>query len=192
MRKSIFERETKETSIKVGLNLDLAEQNKISTGIGFFDHMLEAMAFRAGFSLQAECRGDLHVDAHHTVEDIGICVGQALKAALGDKRGITRYAVCSVPMDEALVNCALDISGRGFLVFNADIPAEMCGSFPTETAEEFFRALAQNAGLTLHINLAYGRNAHHILEAIFKAVGIALRNAVCVTSDTMPSTKGVI
>jgi len=192
MRKSVFERRTNETYINIDLNLDLVDQNEFFTGIGFFDHMLDAMAFRAGFSIQLECQGDLQVDAHHTVEDVGICVGQALKIALDDKRGIARYASCSTPMDEALVNCALDISGRGFLVYNVDLIRQMCGNFPAELTEEFFRALAHNAGITLHINLAYGKNAHHIIEAIFKAVGTALGQATRVNGNTTPSTKGVI
>ncbi|MCL2224771.1 MAG: imidazoleglycerol-phosphate dehydratase HisB [Defluviitaleaceae bacterium] len=192
MRKSVFERRTKETYVNIDLNLDLADQSEIFTGIGFFDHMLEAMTFRAGFTMQIQCQGDLQVDAHHTIEDVGICIGQAIKTALDDKRGITRYASCAMPMDEALVNCAIDISGRGLLVFNAEIPTEMCGTFPTEMTEEFFRALAHNAGITLHINLAYGKNAHHIIEAIFKAVGLVLGTATRLNSDVTPSTKGVL
>ncbi|MCL1877928.1 MAG: imidazoleglycerol-phosphate dehydratase HisB [Defluviitaleaceae bacterium] len=192
MRKSVFERRTNETFINIDLNLDVKGENKISSGIGFFDHMLELLAFRAGISLRLECRGDLHVDAHHTVEDVGICVGQAIKNALGDKAGIARYGTASLPMDEALANVALDICGRGHLVFNAEIPAENCGTFPTELTEEFFRALANNAGITLHINLAYGKNSHHIIEAIFKAVGIALREAIAINGIEISSTKGVL
>jgi len=168
-------------------------QNKIHTGIGFFDHMLELFAFRAGFALEVNCQGDLHVDGHHTVEDVGICLGQALAAALGDKVGITRYGTASIPMDESLAHCTLDISGRGFLVFNAALPAPIVGGFDTELVEEFFRALAHNAGITLHINLAYGSNTHHIIEAIFKAFGCALGQAVCKTGlDSVSSTKGVL
>ncbi|MCL2357784.1 MAG: imidazoleglycerol-phosphate dehydratase HisB [Defluviitaleaceae bacterium] len=192
MREAIFERRTKETHINIDLNLDSGDESEIATGVGFFDHMLDLLAFRAGFALQLECDGDLYIDAHHTVEDTGICVGLALKTALGEKVGIARYGTASLPMDEALVNVALDISGRGYLVFNAEIPAENCGTFPTELAEEFFRAFAHNAGITLHINLVYGKNAHHILEAIFKAVGIALAQAVAITGTGIPSTKGVI
>lgn len=192
MRTAILERKTKETAIKIELDLDGAGECKISTGIGFFDHMLEAFAFRAGIGLRLECVGDLEVDAHHTVEDVGICLGQAILDALGERRGIVRYANCALPMDEALVNCAADISGRGFLVYNAEISAENCGDFPTELAEEFFRALAHNAGITLHINLAYGKNAHHILEAIFKAAGLVLGTATRIISDKIPSTKGVL
>jgi imidazoleglycerol-phosphate dehydratase len=192
MRKSVFERRTNETFINIDLNLDLSDQSEIFTGIGFFDHMLDAMTFRSGFTVQIECQGDLQIDAHHTVEDVGICIGQALKIALDEKRGITRFASSSTAMDEALVNCALDISGRGLLVYNADIPLQMCGNFPTELTEEFFRALAHNAGITLHINLAYGKNAHHIIEAMFKAVGTALGVATRITGESTPSTKGVL
>lgn len=192
MRKAVFERKTKETNVKLSLNLDEAGNNKISSGIGFFDHMLELLAFRAGFSLSLECEGDLHIDTHHTVEDIGICFGTALREALGDKQGIARYGSCAMVMDEAFVSCVLDISNRGFLVFNVPLPSEFCGTFETEGVEEFFRAFAANAGITLHINFAYGANTHHIIEAIFKGVGVALRNAVAVTGAGVSSTKGVL
>ncbi|MDR0272033.1 MAG: imidazoleglycerol-phosphate dehydratase HisB [Clostridiales bacterium] len=192
MRKSVLERRTNETFINLDLNLDLKDQSEIYTGIGFFDHMLELLAFRAGVSLQLECQGDLQIDNHHTVEDVGICLGQALKIALDDKAGIARYASVSLPMDEVLVNCALDICGRGHLVFNAEISAEKCGTFETEMTEEFFRAFAHNAGVTLHINLAYGKNAHHIIEAMFKALGCALGEAIKVDGIEIPSTKGVL
>lgn len=193
MRKAVFERRTKETVVNINLNLDVVDQNQIYTGIGFFDHMLDLLAFRGAFSLQVECQGDLHVDGHHTVEDVGICLGQALKTALDNKGGIARYGAASIPMDETLVSCAVDISGRGLLVFNAEIPLQNCGTFPTELVEEFFRAMAHNAGITLHINLAYGRNTHHIIEAIFKAVGSAIGQAVHVTGHGFPpSTKGVL
>jgi imidazoleglycerol-phosphate dehydratase len=192
MRKAVLERRTKETFINIDLNLDLREQSEIFTGVGFFDHMLEAFALRAGFSLQLECQGDLQVDAHHTIEDVGICLGQALKIALDDKRGIARYANCALPMDEALVNCAVDVSGRGFLVFNAEIPAQNCGTFPPEMTEEFFRAFALNAGITMHINLAYGKNSHHIIEGIFKAAGLTIGAATRVNGTEISSTKGVL
>jgi len=192
MRKHVLERRTKETFINLDLNLDLKDQTEVYTGIGFFDHMLESLALRAGFSLQLECQGDLQVDGHHTVEDVGICMGQALKIALDDKAGIARYGAASIPMDEALVNCSLDICGRGFLVFNAEIPSHECGTFATELTEEFFRALAHNAGITLHINLAYGKNSHHIIEAIFKAVGCTLGQAIKVNGTEISSTKGVL
>ena len=193
MRTGIYNRETRETKITVNLALDSQEPSKIKTGIGFFDHMLELLAFRAGLTIKVDCQGDLHVDGHHTVEDVGLCIGKALGLALGDKTGIKRYGEASVPMDESLVHCVLDISGRGFLVFNAEFPSPIMGNFETELTEEFFRALAHNAGITLHINLAYGSNTHHIIEAMFKAFGRALNEAVCVTSQGTPtSTKGVI
>jgi len=192
MRKAVFERRTNETFVNIDLNLDIKDEREIFTGIGFFDHMLELLVFRAGISLRLECQGDLQVDAHHTIEDVGICMGQAIKTALDDKAGIARYGTASLPMDEALVNVALDICGRGLLVFNAEIPAQNCGTYPTEETEEFFRALAHNAGITLHINLAYGKNSHHITEAIFKAVGMALRQAIAQNGTEISSTKGVL
>ncbi|MCL2426619.1 MAG: imidazoleglycerol-phosphate dehydratase HisB [Oscillospiraceae bacterium] len=193
MRKAILERTTKETNIHINLNLDRAEDCNIDTGIGFFDHMLTLFSFRAGVALDVNCDGDLHIDGHHTVEDVGIAIGQAIKKALGDKRGIARYGAASLPMDEALVNCVLDISNRGFLVFNAELPAQKVGDFETEMTEEFFRALALEAGITLHINLAYGKNTHHIIEAIFKAFGVAFGQAIALTeSNNIPSTKGVL
>jgi len=155
--------------------------------------MLELFAFRAGIALTVECKGDLHVDGHHTVEDVGICLGKALLEALGDKVGIQRYGTAWIPMDESLVQCVMDISGRGYLVFNAKMPSPQVGSFETELTDEFFRALAHNAGITLHINLAYGHNTHHIIEGIFKAFGCALGEAIKKTgSNIMPSTKGVL
>jgi len=154
--------------------------------------MLELFAFRAGLALEVECRGDLHVDGHHTVEDIGICLGRAIGEALGDKIGIARYGAAWLPMDESLAHVALDISGRGYLVFNAVLPSPAAGGFETELVEEFFRALAHNAGVTLHINLAYGSNTHHIIEAIFKAFGCALGQAVQKTGTAVSSTKGVL
>jgi len=193
MRAEVYKRKTNETNISVNINLDSCESGKIATGIGFFDHMLELFAFRAGINLTVEATGDLHVDGHHTVEDVGICLGKALSKALGDKAGIARYGAVWLPMDESLVQCVLDISGRGLLVFNGDMPAPMVGSFETELVEEFFRALAHNAGITLHINLAYGSNTHHIIEAMFKAFGCALAQGVQKTGlKTASSTKGVL
>ncbi|MCL2048746.1 MAG: imidazoleglycerol-phosphate dehydratase HisB [Defluviitaleaceae bacterium] len=192
MRKAALTRNTKETSINLEINLDSKNRNQFFTNVGFFDHMLDSLLLRAGISLQMECSGDLQTGEHHLVEDIGICLGQAIKNALGDKAGIARYGTASLPMDEALVNCALDISGRGFLVFNADIPSQECGGFATENVEEFLRALAHNAGITLHINLLYGKNTHHIIEAIFKAVGVALGQALKVSGTEIPSTKGLL
>ena len=193
MRKAMVERKTKETKILVELNLDGKGENQIKTGIGFFDHMLNLFAFRAGITLNVACKGDLEIDGHHTVEDVGICLGQAINKALGDKGGIVRYGDVSVPMDECLAACALDISGRPFLVFNAKFPPEyFCGDFEVELTEEFFRAVAMNCGMTLHINLMYGKNTHHMIEAIFKAFGAALRRAVNVTGEGVPSTKGIL
>ena len=192
MREAFLERKTNETSIKIGLNLDKKSEGKIDTGIGFFDHMLELLAFRAGITLDVECKGDLHVDGHHTVEDVGICLGQAIAKGLGDKSGIARYGAASIPMDECLANCALDISGRPYLVFNAAFPDERAGEFETGQTEEFFRAVAFNSGITLHINLVYGKNTHHMIEAVFKAFGCAFKQAIRVTGDGVPSTKGVL
>ena len=193
MRSGVCKRKTNETNISVAIQLDSYEPCKIKTGIGFFDHMLELFAFRAGLALTVECKGDLHVDGHHTVEDVGICLGRALEEALEDKSGIERYGSVWLPMDESLVQCVLDISGRGLLVFNADLPSNIVGDFETELAEEFFRAFAHNAGVTLHINLAYGRNTHHIIEGMFKALGLALAQAVRQTgNDASPSTKGIL
>ena len=193
MRTGVCQRKTKETDVKVAVNLDSYEPCKINTGIGFFDHMLELFAFRAHCYLEIEAEGDLHIDNHHTVEDIGICIGQALKTALGDKAGIARYGVAWVPMDESLIQCVLDISGRGLLVYNAELPSHVVGGFETELVEEFFQAVAHNAGVTLHINMAYGRNTHHIVEGMFKAFGNALAQAIEKTGQSIPpSTKGVL
>ena len=192
MREAFLERKTNETSVKVGINLDKKGTSKIGTGIGFFDHMLELFAFRAGVTLNVECKGDLHVDLHHTVEDVGIVLGRAISGALGDKSGINRYGVATIPMDESLADCALDISGRPFLVFNAKFPSDLAGGFATELVEEFFRAVTRGGEITLHINLAYGKNTHHMIEAIFKAFGVALSQAIAMTGEGVPSTKGVL
>ena len=193
MRTGVYERNTNETNVKISLHLDKQAPSKINTGIGFFDHMLELLAFRAGLTLEISCQGDLHIDGHHTVEDIGICLGRALVAALGDKSGISRYGTAWIPMDESLVQAVLDISGRGFLVYNATLPSPKVGNFETELTEEFFRALAHNAGITLHINLTYGTNTHHIIEAMFKALGCALGQAIKKTdTNIISSTKGVL
>jgi len=192
MREAVLERNTNETQIKIGLNLDKKGNGSFNTGIGFFDHMLELFAFRAGITLDVECTGDLHIDGHHTVEDVGIALGQALSAALGCKNGINRYGQAFVPMDESLANCILDISGRPFLVFDAEFPSERAGGLDTELVEEFFRAVAFNSGITLHINIAYGKNTHHMIEAIFKAFGVALKQAAAVTGEGVQSTKGVL
>ncbi len=190
-RTATVERKTKETQISVALSLDGGEL-AIDTGIGFFDHMLHALAFYAGFGLQLTAKGDLQVDGHHTVEDVGIVLGQALAKALGDKVGITRFSSVFVPMDEALARTVLDISGRPFLVFDADMPQEIIGGYDSCLTEEFMRALAVNAGLTLHQKALYGKNAHHITEALFKSLGLALREAVAVRGEGVTSTKGVL
>ena len=193
MRKAVLERNTNETEIELQFEMDKSGENTICTGIGFFDHMLDLFAFRANMYLHVKCYGDLEVDGHHTVEDVGIALGQAIAQALGDKHGINRYGSARVPMDESLAQVDLDISNRPYLVFNAKFPQSRVGEFETELTEEFFRAVAINAGMTLHINLMYGVNTHHMIEAIFKAFGIAFKQAVTKTNDgKVTSTKGVI
>ena len=192
MREAVIERKTNETSVKVKLNLDSKSEGVIDTGIGFFDHMLTLFAFRAGLTLNIECKGDLEVDGHHTAEDVGICLGQAIFKALGNKNGINRYGEASIPMDECLASCVLDISGRPYLVFNAAFPSVLAGGFETALTEEFLRAVAFNGGMTLHVNLAYGKNTHHMIEAIFKAFGCAFKQAASITGEGMPSSKGVL
>ncbi len=192
MRTAFIERNTKETQISVDLNLDGGEV-EISTGIGFFDHMLTAFAVHGGFGLKVRVTGDLEVDTHHTIEDTGIALGMAFKKALGDMSGIVRYGSFSVPMDEALANCVLDISNRPFLVFKASFEQELCGDYETCVTEEFFRAFAMNACITLHISVPYGANAHHEIEAVFKAVAHAMKIAVSKNQDgSVLSTKGVL
>ena len=192
MRTSNIQRNTKETKINIELNLDGGEV-EISTGIGFFDHMLTAFGVHGGFGLRVEVKGDLEVDTHHTAEDTGIVLGKAFKEALGDMSGIERYGSFSIPMDESLAQVSLDISNRPFLVFNAKFEQELCGEYETCVTEEFWRAFAMNSGITLHINVPYGTNAHHQIEAIFKAVAHALKIAVTKNSDgAVLSTKGVL
>lgn len=191
MRTSTVERNTKETQIKASLCLDGGDV-EIKTGIGFFDHMLTAFAVHGGFGLKLETVGDLEVDTHHTAEDTGIVLGQAFKQALGDFSSIARYGNFSVPMDESLAVCSLDISNRPFLVFRASFEEERCGDYETCVTGEFWRAFAMNAGITLHISVPYGSNAHHEIEAIFKAVAHALKQAVTVTDGGVLSTKGVL
>ena len=187
-------RETGETKVSVELNLDGTGTAQIDTGIGFFDHMLNLLAAHGLLDLTVACDGDLEVDGHHSVEDIGITLGQAFRQALGDKRGIRRYASFYLPMDEALAFVALDISGRPFLVYDGGAMAPMIGGYDTELTEEFLRAFAMNAGVTLHVRVLYGTNSHHKVEAIFKALGHVLRNATerdpRVTG--VPSTKGML
>lgn len=190
-RISNISRETKETRIQAALWLS-GGPVKIDTGIGFFDHMLHAWAFYAGFGLTLTAKGDLEVDGHHTVEDTGIVLGQALREALGDKVGIRRFGSAYVPMDEALAFTALDFSGRPFLVYEADIPQARMGAYDACLTEEFMRALAMNSGLTLHMRAQYGRNAHHITEALFKSLGLAMKDAVKMEGTGVASTKGVL
>lgn len=184
-------RETKETRISLSLSLD-GGPVQIDTGIGFFDHMLTAMAFYAGMGLELKVRGDLHVDAHHTVEDVGIVFGQALKQALGDKVGIRRFASAFIPMDEALCHTALDFSNRAYLQFDAAMPQERIGEYESCLTEEFMRAIAMNSATTLHMRALYGRNAHHITEAMFKSLGVCIRDAAQITGEGVTSTKGVL
>lgn len=192
MRTAKIERKTKETDITLSVDLDGKGQISIDTGIGFFDHMLTALAVHSGVDMTVKCKGDLNVDGHHSVEDIGICLGKAFAEALGDKSGIARYGSAYVPMDESLAFCSLDISGRAFLVFNATFSDDRIGEFDTCLAEEFFRAFAFNAGITLHIRQEYGKNDHHICEAIFKAVAHALKQALASNGGGVLSTKGVL
>lgn len=195
MRKSNIARKTAETDITLKLCLDTYEPRRINTGCGFFDHMLTLFAKHAGVTLDVDCVGDINVDYHHSVEDIGICLGMALKEALGDCKGIVRYGNIMLPMDEALVLCALDISGRSCLAYGLDIPTEKIGDFDSELVEEFFIALTRSAGITLHLKQLDGRNAHHIAEAAFKAFARALKQAASIDEknrDEVPSTKGVL
>ncbi len=192
MRTAEINRETKETQITVKLNID-GGAVEISTGIGFFDHMLNAFAVHGGFGLQVQVHGDLEVDCHHTIEDTGIVLGKAIDKALGNKGGIRRFGSFYVPMDEALGFCALDISGRPFLVFDAVFPEEKIGGYDSCMTEEFMRALAYNSGITLHLQCPYGKNSHHMTEALYKALAHALREAVTPTDSVKPlSTKGVL
>lgn len=192
MRFAKIERNTKETQITVELNLDGGDVD-IKTGIGFFDHMLTAFGVHGGFGLKVRVSGDLEVDTHHTVEDTGIALGMAFKEALGDMSGIERYGTFFIPMDESLAMCTLDISNRPFLVFKASFEQELCGDYETCVTEEFFRAFAMNACITLHIKVPYGANAHHEIEAIFKAVAHAMKIAVKKNEDgSVLSTKGVL
>jgi imidazoleglycerol-phosphate dehydratase len=194
-RSADISRETKETKIRLTLNLDGGGTCAARTGVGFFDHMLDLLARHALLDLTVEAQGDLDVDAHHTVEDVGIVLGQALERAVGDKRGIYRYGWAIVPMDESLAQVAIDLSGRPALVFNAPFRGAMIGQFPAELVEEFFKSLATNAKCNLHVNVPYGTNNHHVSEAIFKATAKALRQAVSVdprAGDQVPSTKGTL
>ena len=193
MRTASIKRDTKETQIELALDLDGTGTGSIATGCGFLDHMLTLFAAHGRFDLTVVCRGDTQVDDHHSVEDIGICLGTAFREALGDKRGITRYGSMLLPMDEALILCASDISGRSCLVFDLDIPSEKIGTFDTELVEEFFLAFVRNCPMSLHVKQLAGRNSHHIVEGAFKAAARALKTAAAADgSDEIPSTKGVL
>ena len=192
-RTAKISRKTKETDITLSLDLDKGGEVSINTGIGFLDHMLTALAVHGGFSLSVKCVGDLHVDGHHTTEDIGIVLGKAFAQALGDKAGIMRYGSAFIPMDEALAFCALDISARPFLVFNAQFANAMIGQYDSCLTEEFMRAFAFNAGITLHLRCEYGSNDHHKTEALFKALAYALKTAIKRNTDgAAVSTKGML
>lgn len=195
MREARIERATKETQISLVLNLDEKINGEIKTGVGFLDHMLELWQAHSGFGLSVVCEGDIWVDGHHTVEDIGIALGQAMKQALGDKGGINRYGQMILPMDESLVLAAIDISGRGYLGFAVEMPAQKVGDFDTELVEEFWQAFVRESGITLHLQSLAGKNTHHLLEAVFKATARALKMACEIdikNQGQIPSTKGVL
>lgn len=193
MRTSDITRNTAETKIQVTLNLDGTGKTDIDTGVGFLNHMLTLFAAHGKFDMTVKCAGDVEVDDHHSVEDIGICLGQAFQAALGDKRGITRYGSFLLPMDEALILSAVDISGRSCLSYGLDIPTEKIGTFDTELVEEFFLGFTRNCPMSLHLRQLSGTNSHHIVEGAFKSVGRALKAAVALDgSNEIPSTKGVL
>jgi imidazoleglycerol-phosphate dehydratase len=195
MRKAAITRATAETDIAVEIDLDGTGHYDNRTGVGFFDHMLDQLARHALIDMRVSAKGDLHIDDHHTVEDTGIALGQALTKALGDKRGIRRYGSCLLPMDDALVRAALDLSGRPFLVWNVAMPTAKIGTFDTELVREFFQALATHGGITLHVDMLHGLNSHHIAEAAFKAVARSLRDALEIDprkADAVPSTKGTL
>ena len=195
MRRATVTRKTAETSISVELNLDGTGTYDNQTGVGFFDHMLDQLSRHSLIDMTIRAEGDLHIDDHHTVEDTGIAIGQALVKALGDKRGIRRYGACLLPMDDSLVRAALDLSARPYLVWNVDLPSAKIGTFDTELVREFFQALSTHGGITLHVDKLHGLNSHHIAEAAFKAVARALRDAVEPDprkGDAIPSTKGAL
>ena len=195
MRKGSVKRKTKETDVEVSIDLDGTGRAQIATGIGFLDHMLDLLARHSRIDITAKAQGDLHIDHHHTTEDVGIALGQAVKQALGDMKGIGRYADVHMPMDEALTRVAIDISGRPFLVFKATFVRDKVGTFDTELVQEWFQAFAMNAGVTLHLETLYGTNDHHIAESCYKGLARALRAAVSIDArakDEVPSTKGTL
>jgi len=191
-RTATVKRETKETTVEVELNLDGEGRYEIETGIGFLDHMLTHLSKHSKIDMRVKAKGDLQVDAHHTVEDVGICLGEALVKALGDKKGIARYGHSSVPMEESIANVSVDLSGRANFVCNAEYRTEKIGDFDVECIEEMLRSFSNNGRLNLHVNVAYGTNSHHIAEAIFKGLGRALGSAVRIIGSDVPSTKGVL
>lgn len=192
MRKATLRRTTGETDISISLTIDGTGRFEGTSGIGFFDHMLHLLARHSGMDISLTCQGDLDVDNHHTIEDIGITLGEVFEKALGDKKGIHRYGCFFCPMDETLSRIVLDLSGRSYLVFDVDIPVERIGSFETEMTREFFLAFANNAKMNLHMATMYGVNGHHIVESLFKGIGHALKEAVTIEGDTVLSTKGVL
>ena len=195
MRRATISRQTAETEITVTLDLDGTGRYDNKTGVGFFDHMLDQLARHALIDMTVRCKGDLHIDDHHSVEDVGIALGQALTQAMGDKKGIRRYGECALPMDDAQIRCALDLSGRPFLVWNVIFPTQKIGQFDTELVREFFQALSTHGGITLHLDQVHGVNSHHIAEAAFKACARALRDALDIDprkADAIPSTKGIL
>jgi len=195
MRQTTLTRTTAETDVTVEINLDGTGAYDNQTGVGFFDHMLDQLARHSLIDMTIRAKGDLHIDDHHTVEDVGITLGQALASALGDKRGIRRYGACLLPMDDAQVRTALDLSARPYLIWNVDIPTAIIGTFDTELVREFFQAFSTHGGITLHVDMLHGMNSHHIVEATFKSVARALRDAIEVDprkSGDIPSTKGAL
>ncbi len=193
MRRATITRKTAETAISVTINLDGTGSYDNQTGAGFFDHMLDQLARHALIDMEVRCAGDLHIDDHHSVEDVGIALGQALAQAMGDKKGIRRYGECALPMDDAQVRCALDLSGRPYLVWNIAFPTQKIGTFDTELVREFFQAFSTHGGITLHLDQVHGFNSHHIAEAAFKACARSLRDALEIDprkADAIPSTKG--
>ena len=191
-RKAEYERKTKETEIKIEVNLDGKGDFSVSTGIGFLNHMMERLSKFSGIDLKVDAKGDIEVDTHHLIEDTGICLGEVIKKALGDKKGIKRYGFSSIPMDETLIQISLDISGRPFLIFNVPLIKGREGSFEVEDTKEFLKGFTNHLGLTLHVNFIYGNNLHHINEAIFKGLGIEIKEAIKIEGENLPSTKGKI
>jgi len=192
MRIATIKRKTKETNIDLTLNLDGTGQSKLDTGIGFFDHMLTAFSFHSGIDLNVSCKGDLEVDDHHTVEDVGLALAAAMLEALGDKLGINRYGASYVPMDETLARVVIDFSGRPAFVYKADLQRDKLGTLDTQNVQEFFKSISNEAKMNLHMEVLYGDNDHHKVEALFKALGHAIKEAVKIVDDRLPSTKGVL